>query len=142
MAAIDPTSNIGKLRLRLGDWRDVTWLPDNVYKQTLIECNNDLKKSASILAQYILAILAQQTRSRVMQIESYDDQAFAQYRQFIIDAVSNPAFMNISPIAITTGIDEPNPLIEFQKLWNAGYVGGDSYEYLEDTQYLGDTNVL
>ena len=142
MAAIDPTSNIGKLRLRLGDWRDVTWLPDNVYKQTLIECNNDLKKSASILAQYILAILAQQTRSRVMQIESYDDQAFAQYRQFIIDAVSNPAFMNISPIAITTGIDEPNPLIEFQKLWNAGYVCGDSYEYLEDTQYLGDTNVL
>lgn len=142
MAAIDPTSNIGKLRLRLGDWRDVTWLPDNVYKQTLIECNNDLKKSASILAQYILAILAQQTRSRVMQIESYDDQAFAQYRQFIIDTVSNPAFMNISPIAITTGIDEPNPLIEFQKLWNAGYVSGDSYDYLEDTQYLGDTNVL
>ena len=50
--------------------------------------------------------------------------------------------MNISPIAITTGIDEKSPLIEFQKLWNAGYVSGDSYEYLEDTQYLGDTNVL
>ena len=77
-----------------------------------------------------------------MQIESFDDQAFQQFRQFIIDTVSNPAFMNISPIAITTGIDEKSPLIEFQKLWNAGYVCGDSYEYLEDTQYLGDTNVL
>ena len=142
MAAIDPTTNIGKLRLRLADWRDVQWLPDNVYKQTLIDCDNNLNKATSILAQYILAILSQQTRSRVMQIESFDDQAFQQFRQFIIDTVSNPAFMNISPIAITTGIEEKRPLIEFQKLWNAGYVSGDSYEYLEDTQYLGDTNVL
>lgn len=142
MAAIDPTTNEGKLRLRLGDWRDVSWLPSSVYRQTLIECDNNLNKAAGILAQYILAILSQNTRSRVGAIEAYDDQAFQQFRQFIIDTVSNPAFMNISPIAITTGIDEPNPLIEFQKLWNAGYVSGDSYDYLEDTQYLGDTNVL
>ena len=33
--------------------------------------------------------------------------------------------MNISPIAFVTGdIDQPNPLIDFQKLWNAGYVYG------------------
>ena len=93
MAAIDPTTNIGKLRLRLADWRDVQWLPDNVYKQTLIDCDNNLNKATSILAQYILAILSQQTRSRVMQIESFDDQAFQQFRQFIIDTVSNPAFL-------------------------------------------------
>ena len=79
MAAIDPTTNIGKLRLRLADWRDVQWLPDNVYKQTLIDCDNNLNKATSILAQYILAILSQQTRSRVMQVESYDDQAFQQF---------------------------------------------------------------
>lgn len=109
MAAIDPTTNEGKLRLRLGDWRDVSWLPSFVYRQTLIECDNNLNKAAGILAQYILAILSQNTRSRVGAIEAYDDQAFQQFRQFIIDTVSNPAFMNISPIAITTGIDEKSP---------------------------------
>ena len=31
--------------------------------------------------------------------------------------------MNISPIAFVTGdTDQPNPLIDFQKAWNAGYL--------------------
>ena len=122
MPAIDPTTNIGKLRLRLGDWKCVTWLPDTVYQQTLVDCNNNLTKAAGLLAQYILAILAQGTRSKMGILESYDDQAFTQYRQFIIDTVSNPAIMNISPLAIVTGAGEPNPLIEFSDLWNAGYI--------------------
>ena len=117
MPAIDPTTPIGKLRLRLADWRDNVWLPDNVYQTTLDDNNGNLNKSAAILAQYILAILSQQTRSKLYQIESYDNMAFAQYRQFIIDTVSNPAFMNIAPLAIVTGADEPNPLIEFSKQW-------------------------
>lgn len=132
MPAIDPSTDIGKLRLRLGDWRDVTLLPDSVYSQTLIDCNNNLTKAAGLLAQYILAILSQQTRSKLAQIESYDNQAFEQYRRFIIDTISNPAIMNISPLAVVTGADEANPLIEFSKLWNSGYVGGDSYDALED----------
>lgn len=122
MAAIDPTTNEGKLRLRLGDWKDVSWLPSSVYQQTLVDCNNNLTKAAGLLAQYILAILAQGTRSKLGQIESFDDQAFTQYRQFIIDTVSNPSIMNISPLAIVSGADEPNPLIEFSDLWNAGYI--------------------
>lgn len=131
MPAIDPTTDIGKLRLRLGDWRCVTWLPDTVYQQTLVDCNNNLTKAASTLAQYILAILSHGTRSKLAQLESYDNQAFEQYRQFIIDTVSNPAIMNISPLAIVTGADEDNKLIEFSKLWNNGYPTGTSYEVLE-----------
>lgn len=132
MAAIDPTTNEGKLRLRLGDWKDVTWLPSSVYQQTLADCNNNLTKAAGLLAQYILAILSHGTRSKLGQIESFDNQAFEQYRQFIIDTVSNPAIMNISPLAIVTGADEDNKLIEFSKLWNNGYPAGTSYEALED----------
>ena len=132
MPTIDPSTNIGKLRLRLGDWADVSWLPDSVYEQTLSENSNNLTKSAAILAQYILAILSQQTRSKLYQIESYDNMAFAQYRQFIIDTVSNPAFMNIAPLAIVTGTDEPNPLIEFSKQWNSGYTEPSSTERLSE----------
>lgn len=131
MTMIDPSTDIGKLRLRLGDWRDLTFLPDQVYTQTLTDCNGNLVKAASTLAQYILAILSHGTRSKLGQIESYDNQAFEQYRQFIIDTVSNPAIMNISPLAIVTGADEDNKLIEFSKLWNNGYPTGTSYEALE-----------
>ena len=132
MPAIDPTTPIGKLRLRLADWRDNVWLPDNVYQTTLDDNNGNLNKSAAILAQYILAILSQQTRSKLYQIESYDNMAFTQYRQFIIDTVSNPAFMNIAPLAIVTGADEPNPLIEFSKQWNSGYTESSSTERLSE----------
>ena len=57
MATIDPTTNIGKLRLRLADWRDIQWLPDSVYQQTLDDNNNNLTACTRILSQYILAIL-------------------------------------------------------------------------------------
>lgn len=123
MAIIDPTTDVGKLRLRLGDWNDVEWLPDVVYEQTLADCGNNLRKAAGLLAQYILAILTRSTRSRLVQIESYDNQQFEQYRRFIIDTVSNPAIMNIAPIAFATG-DTENMLVNFQSLWNAGYLSG------------------
>ena len=131
MAIIDPSTDIGKLRLRLADWRDVEWLPDSVYTQTLSDCGGNLTKAVGILAQYILGILAQGTRSKMYQIESYDDQAFTQYRQFIIDTISNPAIMTIAPLAVVTGADTANPLIEFQKLWNAGYMQTTSYEDMQ-----------
>lgn len=125
MALIDPTTNEGKLRLRLGDWKDLLLLPSSVYQQTLDDNNNDLTACTRVLAQYILAILTQSTRSKLGILESYDNQAFEQYRQFIIDTVSNPAIMNINPIAIQCGdTTQPNPLIDFQDLWNAGYVSG------------------
>ena len=58
-------------------------------------------------------------------IESYDNQQFEQYRQFIIDTISNPALMTYSPVAFVTGdTTQPNPLIDFQKLLNAGYIQG------------------
>ena len=60
MAVIDPSTNIGKLRLRLADWRDIQWLPDAVYQQTLDDTSNNLTASTRILAQYILAILSQE----------------------------------------------------------------------------------
>ena len=135
MAAIDPSTAIGKLRLRLADWRDYQILPDNVYTQTLADCDNNLNKATAILAQYILAVLSQNTRSKMGIIESYDDQAFTQYRQFIIDTISNPAIMTIAPIAMVTGADTANPLIEFQKLWNAGYMQTTSYEDMQ--QFAG-----
>lgn len=125
MPLIDPTTNLGKVRLRCGDFSDVPFLPDNVYEATLADTNNNVVRAAGICAQYILASLTKNTRSRLANIESFDQQQFEQYRRFILDTISNPSLMNISPIAFVTGdTDQPNPLIDFQKLWNAGYVYG------------------
>lgn len=131
---IDPSTDIGKLRLRLGDFRDCPVLPDSVYAQTLADNSNNLVSSARILAQYILASLAYQTRSKISNmIESYDNQQFEQYRQFILDTISNPALMTYAPVAVITGdTTQPNPLIDFQKLWNAGYIQGTVNQEMQE----------
>jgi hypothetical protein len=133
MTIIDPTTDIGKLRLRVGDWGDITYLPDAVYQQTLTDTSNNLNRSAVICANYILALLTRSTRSKLAQIESYDNQEFEQYKEFLIMTVKDPAFMSYSPIPFGGSTDEVNPLIQFQKSWNAGYVSGTSsqemYEY-------------
>ena len=61
MTTIDPTTNLGKLRLRIADYGDIPYLPDVVYTQTLIDTNNSLTASAIILAKYILGMLSFQT---------------------------------------------------------------------------------
>ena len=136
---IDPTSNIGKLRLRTGDYGDVPWLPDNVYEVVLADNAGNLNKAASILAQYILAGLTRSTRSQLAQIASWDDQQFQQYKEFLLLTVTNPAFMSFSPIPSGGGIDEINPLIQFAKSWNAGYIQGTSEKEMND--FFGLTDV-
>ena len=59
MAVIDPSTNIGKLRLRLADWRDIQWLPDAVYQQTLDDTSNNFNRlnthSGSIHSCYTIS---------------------------------------------------------------------------------------
>ena len=137
MPVIDPSTPIGKMRLRVGDWADLPWLPDSVYQSTLTENNDNIVRASGVIAQYILAMLTRNTKTKLAQLESYDNQAFEQYKEFLMLTTTNPAFMSINPLVQGNVSGEDNPLVKFQKYWNAGYVAGTSYDDM--AMYYGDT---
>ena len=119
MTTIDPTTNLGKLRLRIADYGDIPYLPDVVYTQTLIDTNNSLTASAIILAKYILGMLSFQTDRKLgLQLSVNGSQKFRQYKEFLILTVKDPAFMDISPIPFNEFGTTQHPLLVFQKAWN------------------------
>jgi hypothetical protein len=119
---LDPTTNLGRLRLRCGDYSDMPWLPDSVYNQTLIENDNNLVRSAKTCAQYILGQLSFKTHRKIgLQAEVWGGEAFAQYKQFLLLTVTNPNFMDISPIPVNLQGTALHPLMQFTKDWNLNY---------------------
>ncbi len=140
--AIDPTTLIGKLRLRVGDWNDLPIFPDAVYQSTLDENNNNLPKSAQIMAQYLLAVLAQKTHKKMAQMEIWGSDSFANYRQFLLDTVNNPAFMSYSPIAYSAeskGV--ANPLVQFVEDWNNNWNNFTVSENMSMTAWGNDRGI-
>lgn len=126
---LDPTSPIGKLRLRVGDFSDLPLYPDEVYLSALEDSGNNLAKATKLMAQYILAMLSQQTRQRIVQLEVFGNEWFKQYLTFIKETITNPEFMDTCPVPYTASVvDEYGnetelPLAQFSKDWNANYVG-------------------
>jgi hypothetical protein len=122
MTVIDPSTNLGKLRLRCADFGDIPYLPDSVYTQTLADNNNSLPISAKICATYILGMLAFKTHRKIgLQLENWSGEAFTQYRSYLLMTVTNPNFMDISPIPYNVNGTTLHPLIKFQEDWNSNY---------------------
>lgn len=127
--ALDPTSNIGKLRLRVADYSDLPLLPDSVYESTFNDNNGNLPKTAKVIATYILGMLSHKTHRKMNQLEVWGAEAFNNYRQFLLLTVKDPAFMDCSPIPYSS-ISETNPLIQFQESWNRNYYCGTENQQL------------
>lgn len=125
MITIDPSTNLGKLRLRCADYGDIPYLPDSVYTQTLADNNDNLAQSAKICASYILGQLAFKTHRKMgLQLEVWGKEAFDSYKEFLLLTTTNPAFMEINPMpwgASGTMLDE---LLQFQEDWNKQYYRG------------------
>ena len=122
MATIDPSTNLGKLRLRCADFGDIPYLPDSVYTQTLLDNNNSLPVSAKICATYILGTLAFKTHRKIgLQLEVWGAEAFTAYKQYLVLIVTNPNFMDISPIPYNVNGTALHPLMQFSKDWNLNY---------------------
>lgn len=126
MALIDTTTNLGKLRLRVADFGDISHLPDSVYLQTLVDNNDNLNAAAKTCAYYILGILSQKTDRRMgLQLEVKGSQAYAHYRDFLMLAVNNPAFVDYSPIPYQSlDTTQRDMLEEFVSDWNRCYYNG------------------
>lgn len=121
MTVIDPTTPLGKIRLRIGDWSDLVILPDSVIDATLDDCGGNLPRTAMLCAQYILATLTYKTHKKLAQIETWPNEQFKAYVEFLKLVVLNPNFTNIAPVPYAPGVNDAHPIIEFVEAWNADY---------------------
>lgn len=121
MAVIDPTTPVGKVRLRIGDFQDIPFLPDTVIQATLDEFSGNVPRAASQCAQYILAMLTSRTHRKLAQLETWSGEHFKNYVEFIKTTILNPHLMTLTPVPYTGMADEVHPLIQFIEDWNEGY---------------------
>lgn len=125
---LDPTSPIGKMRLRVGDFSDLPLMPDSVYESALADSNNSVAKASVLVATYILAMLTGQTHQKLAQIEVFGAEWFNNYLRFVKATILNPNFMDITPMPYVAQIKNEfgevveHPLVQFQKDWNANYI--------------------
>jgi hypothetical protein len=117
---VDPSTPLGKIRLRTGDWQDLPLLPDAVIQSALDDCNGNVPRASSLCAQYILATLTAKTHRKLAQVEIWGREQFDNYVTFLKTTVLNPHLMSISPIPYA-GAAETNPLVEFMEEWNKSY---------------------
>lgn len=122
MTIIDPSTNLGRLRLRCADFSDIPFLPDSVYLQVLSDNNGSLPQAAKTCALYILGQLSFKTHRKMgLQLEIWGAEAFTNYKQYLLLITRDPNFMDISPIPYNVNGTELHPLIQFQKDWNLNY---------------------
>lgn len=120
MSPIDPTTAIGKIRLRTGDWYDLTILPDAVITSALDDCENNVPRAAALCAQYILATLTAKTHRKLAQLETWSNEQFDNYVKFLKMTILNPHLMPVSAVPYTN-VDEAHPILEFVEAWNSSY---------------------
>lgn len=118
---IDPTTPLGKIRLRTGDWADLPILPDAVIESALTDCQDNVPRAAALCAQYILGTLTAKTHRKLSQIETWSGEHFNNYVKFLQMTVLNPHMMSTAPVPYTGTVDEDHPLMTFQSEWNAAY---------------------
>lgn len=141
MALLDPTTNVGKMRLRVGDYSDLPIMPDEVYLSALTDCDNYLPRACVLMAQYILASLTGQTHQKLAQIEVFGGEWFNNYLAFVKATILNPNLMQVTPLPYTPvtldqwGNKVEVPLIQFQKDWNNNYVRATDSEQMYWTAY-------
>ena len=126
MAVIDITTDLGKLRYRLVDFLDLPILPDSVYTQTLADTKNangtnNLRAATILCGNYILASLSFSTHQKMGVLECYGNQAFTQFKEYVLMVVTNPAFNSISPIPYSASTGGVVPMLRFQEDFAKNY---------------------
>jgi hypothetical protein len=119
--AIDFSSDVGRVRLRIGDINDLPFLPDEVYFTAIQENNGNLSRASQLCAQYLLAMFAiGASHKKMVQLEVWNKERFDAYRQFLLDTVTNPAFIGgVYPIPYGVSSDDANdPVKQFICDWN------------------------
>lgn len=131
MAIIDYNTPEGKLRMRLGDTSDIPFIPDSVYTAVYADSGNNLVTATKALGSMILGQLAFKTHRKLgLQLEIWGKEAFDSYKEFLLMTVTNPAFMDLSPLPYSTTSDKSNSLALFQESWNRNFTHGTEDQQL------------
>ena len=129
MTAIDPSTDIGRLRLRVADVSDLPFFTDAVYESVLADNSGNVPRTARTIAMYILGILSQRTHRKMGLLEVWGDEAAKAYKDFLMLTVTNPHFMDFSPIPYSSE-SEYSPIMDFQDNWNKNYANGTESQQL------------
>jgi hypothetical protein len=137
---IDYSTDIGKLRLKTGDYKDINWLPDTVYTSVLAAKNGNINQAAKECSMYILGMMSSNTHSKLAQIECYSNQEFEQYQKYLMMLYSNTNFSDMTFVAYTgvpVGTKEVSKINTFIANNDKAYVHYTSDETL---QFISDAN--
>jgi hypothetical protein len=137
---IDISTNVGKLRYRLGDFLDLPILPDEVYENALIEKGDNLREATILCGQYILASLAFGVHRKMGLLEVYTGEKFAQYKEYLLMVVKDPAFNNISPMPYSASTDQTQALLQLQEDFANNWSSGTQSQQMNITAIGGFTN--
>ncbi len=120
---IDPSTPLGKCRLRTADYGDLPLLPDEVYLTTLAENNDNVQRSSMICATYILGMFAQGCHQKMSFLEIWSGEKYKQYESYLTKIAKDPTFNGSSPIPYTgaSSTTTKNPLIQFVEDWENSY---------------------
>ena len=135
---IDPTQPLGKVRLRIADVGDLPYLSDDVISSTLADNDDNVLQAAKVCSMYILGMLAHKTHRKMAQLEVWGAEAFTAYKEFLMLAATNPAFMDFSPVPYSSAA-EFSPILDFQRNWNANFSNGTEAQQLA---FTGDLNPI
>ena len=123
MAMIDYSTDVGKVRTRVGDWSDLPYLPDSVYSDVISENNGNLQRASVQCAQYILAQLSFSGHRKLANLEVWGKDVTDSYRQFLMMLIKEPSLNAYAPIPYNGDSDDKNALIQFVEDFNNCYVG-------------------
>lgn len=98
-------------------------MPDSVYLQALVDSDGNLPRAAKSCAMCILGMLSFRSHEKLAQMEIWSSESYQNYKDFLMLTVTNPAFMEISPIPYSSNL-EFSPIIDFQNNWNRLYKNG------------------
>lgn len=123
MPSIDASTPLGKCRLRTADYGDLPLLPDSVYLTTLAENNDNVQRSSTICATYILGMFAQGCHQKMSFLEIWSGEKYKQYESYLTKIAKDPTFNGSSPIPYTgaSSTAAKNPLIAFVEDWENSY---------------------
>lgn len=123
--ALDPTSPIGMIRLRIADWSDVPILSDAIIQSAIDQNNGNIPSAAKLCAQYVLGALSSKVHRRMgLQLEVFGAEWYKNYKDFILLTITNPAFMDINPMPWGASGTMLDSLLQFQEDWNKQYYRG------------------
>jgi hypothetical protein len=130
MPVIDATTAIGKIRLRTGDWSDLSILPDSVIQSALDDCNNSLPRAAALCAQYILGTLTSSVHKKMFSMEIWGKERFDNYLKFIQTTILNPNLAQLAPIPYGRSDEVPDEITQFISDWKQNYYNGTESQAL------------